>query len=176
MEPRRRPPHFHDAGEMEKQVLSALVENKSGVLAHVAGLFSARGFNIDSLAVGETEDPRFSRMTIVASGDEAVLEQVRKQLEKLISVVKVQDLSRASRVERDLLLVRVNAPPGKRSQVIELANTFRAKVVDVGMSEVVIEVVGTEDKVQALLDLLRPYGIVEMARTGRIALMRSSRG
>jgi len=161
---------------MEKQILSALVENKSGVLAHVAGLFSARGFNIDSLAVGETEDPRFSRMTIVASGDEAVLEQVRKQLEKLISVVKVQDLSRASRVERDLLLVRVNAPPGKRSQVIELANTFRAKVVDVGMSEVVIEVVGTEDKVQALLDLLRPYGIVEMARTGRIALMRSSRG
>jgi len=161
---------------MEKQILSALVENKSGVLAHVAGLFSARGFNIDSLAVGETEDPRFSRMTIVACGDEAVLEQVRKQLDKLVSVVKVQDLSRASRVERDLLLVRVNAPPGKRSQVIELANTFRAKVVDVGLSEVMIEVVGTEDKVQALLDLLRPYGIVEMARTGRIALMRSSRG
>jgi acetolactate synthase-1/3 small subunit len=161
---------------MEKQILSALVENKSGVLAHVAGLFSARGFNIDSLAVGETEDPRFSRMTIVACGDEAVLEQVRKQLDKLISVVKVQDLSRASRVERDLLLVRVNAPPGKRSQVIELANTFRAKVVDVGLSEVMIEVAGTEDKVQALLDLLRPYGIVEMARTGRIALMRSSRG
>jgi acetolactate synthase-1/3 small subunit len=161
---------------MEKQILSALVENKSGVLAHVAGLFSARGFNIDSLAVGETEDPRFSRMTIVASGDESVLEQVRKQLEKLISVVKVQDMSRASRVERDLLLVRVSAPPGKRSQVIELANTFRAKVVDVGLSEVVIEVVGTEDKVQALIDLLRPYGIVEMARTGRIALIRSSRG
>jgi len=161
---------------MEKQILSALVENKSGVLAHVAGLFSARGFNIDSLAVGETEDPRFSRMTIVACGDEAVLEQVRKQLDKLVSVVKVQDLSRASRVERDLLLVRVNAPPGKRSQVIELANTFRAKVVDVGLSEVMIEVAGTEDKVQALLDLLRPYGIVEMARTGRIALMRSSRG
>lgn len=161
---------------MGKQILSALVENRSGVLAHVAGLFSARGFNIDSLAVGETEDPRFSRMTIVASGDEAVLEQVRKQLEKLISVVKVQDLSRTSRVERDLLLVRVNAPPGKRGQVIELANTFRAKVVDIGQSELMIEAVGTEDKAQALLDLLRPYGIVEVARTGRIALTRSSRG
>ena len=161
---------------MKKQILSVLVENKSGVLAHVAGLFSARGFNIDSLAVGETEEPLFSRITIAVSGDEAVLEQVRKQLEKLISVVKVQDLSRTPRVERDLLMVRVNAPPDKRAQVIQLADIFRAKIVDVGQSELMVEAVGTEERVQALLDLLRPYGIMEVARTGRIALSRSSRG
>ena len=160
---------------MEKHILSALVENKSGVLAHAAALFSARGYNIDSLAVGETEDPAFSRMTIVVAGDESILEQVRKQLEKLINVVKVYDLSRTPRVERDLLLVRVNAPPGKRTQVLELVQVFRARVVDVGPSELMIEAVGTEDKVQALLDLLRPCGILEMARTGRIALARSVR-
>ncbi len=161
---------------MKKQILSALVENKSGVLAHIAGLFSARGYNIDSLAVGETEDPAFSRMTMVVAGDEAVLEQVRKQLAKLINVVKVQDLSGTPRVERDLLLVQVNVPADKRSQVLELVSIFRARIVDVGRSHLMIEAVGTEEKVQALLDLLRPYGIVEMARTGRIALARSSRG
>ena len=161
---------------MATEILSVLVENKAGVLAHVAGLFSARGYNIDSLVVGETEDPKLSRMTIAVAGDEAVLEQVRKQLQKLISVVKVQSLSGLPRVERDLLLARVSAPPGKRSQVIELANIFRAKIVDVGQDELMIEAVGTEDKVQALLDLLRPYGIVEIARTGRIALSRSPHG
>jgi acetolactate synthase-1/3 small subunit len=160
---------------MKKHILYALVENKAGVLARVAGLFSARGFNIDSLAVGETEDPRFSRMTIVVAGDDTVLEQVRKQLDKLVNVVKVQDFSDTPVVERDLLLVRVNVPPEKRGQVLELVQVFRARVVDVGRSEMVIEVVGTEDKVEALLDLLRPYGILEMARTGRVALGRSQR-
>jgi len=161
---------------MAKHVLSALVENKSGVLARVAGLFSARGFNIESLAVGETEDPRFSRMTIVVAGDESVLEQVRKQLQKLINVVKVQDFSGTPTVERDLVLVRVSVTPAKRSQIVELVQIFRARIVDVGQSELIIEAVGAEDKIEALLDLLRPHGIVEMARTGRVVLARSSRG
>ena len=160
---------------MKKHVLSALVENRAGVLAHVASLFSARGFNINSLAVGETEDPEFSRITLVVAGDEAILEQVRKQLGKLISVVKLQDLSRTPRVERDLVLVRVSSPPDKRSRILELVQIFRAKVVDVGRSELVIQAVGSEERVQALLDLLRPFGIVEMARTGRVALARSQR-
>jgi len=163
------------ATAMQKHVLSALVENKSGVLAHVADLFSARGFNIDSLAVGETEDPQFSRMTIVVAGDELILEQVRKQLDRLVNVVKVHDMSRTPRVERDLALIRVGAPQGKRSQVIELAHLFRAKIVDVGQSELMVEAVGTEDKLDALVDLLRPFGLVEMARTGRVALARSPR-
>ncbi len=159
---------------MRKHILSALVENKSGVLAHIAGLFSARGFNIDSLAVGETEDPLFSRMTIVVAGDETILEQVRKQLEKLINVVKVNDFSGKALVERDLLLVRVNCPDGQRGRILELVNVFRAKVVDVGPEDMMIEVSGTEHKVEALLDLIRPFGIKEIVRTGRVALPRSS--
>jgi len=160
---------------MKKHILSALVENKSGVLARVASLFSARGFNIDSLTVGETEEPDFSRMTIVVAGDEAIMEQVRKQLEKLVNVVKVQELGSTPAVQRDLVLVRVSAPPVKRSQVLEIVHVFRARVVDVGQADMIIEVVGTEEKVEALLDLLRPYGIIEMARTGRVALARSMR-
>ncbi|MDP6438824.1 MAG: acetolactate synthase small subunit [Candidatus Brocadiia bacterium] len=160
---------------MQKHILSALVENKSGVLAHLSGLFSARGFNIDSLAVGETEDPQFSRMTIVVAGDEAILEQVRKQIAKLINVVKVLDMSGTQRVERDLALIRVSTPPDRRGQVLELVRLFRAKVIDVGQDEVVIEAVGSEEKLEGLLDLLRPQGIIEMVRTGRIALARSPR-
>jgi len=157
-----------------KHIISALVENKPGVLAHVSGLFSARGFNIESLAVGETENPELSRMTIVVSGDDAILEQVRKQLGKLINVVKVQDFSTVEYVERDLALIRVNAPPNKRGEIIELANIFRAAIVDVAHSELMIELTGTEDKVTAFIDLMRAYGIVELVRTGRIALTRSS--
>jgi len=163
------------AGETRKHIVSALVENKAGVLARVAGLFSARGFNIDSLAVGETEDPAFSRMTIVVAGDEATLEQVRKQLQKLINVVKVQDFSGTPAVERDLALVRVNAPPAKRGPILELVQIFRARIVDVGASDMIVEIVGSEDKVQALLDLLAPHGILEVARTGRVAMARSQR-
>ncbi|MFW6189834.1 MAG: acetolactate synthase small subunit [Planctomycetota bacterium] len=158
---------------MKKHIISALVANRPGVLAHLAGLFSARGFNIDSLAVGETEQAEFSRMTIVVAGDEAILEQVRKQIGKLIDVVKVQDFSETRYVERDLALVRVSAPVEKRSEILELVDIFRARVVDVGRNEVMIELSGAEDKIEAFLDLLRPYGIREMARTGRIALARS---
>jgi len=164
-----------NAGETKRHILSAVVENKAGVLARVAGLFSARGFNIDSLAVGETEDPAFSRMTIVVAGDDATLEQVRKQLQKLVNVVKVQDFSNTPAVERDLALVRVNASPAKRGPILELAQIFGARIVDVGQSELIVEIVGSEEKVQALLDLLAPYGILEMARTGLVALARSAR-
>jgi acetolactate synthase-1/3 small subunit len=160
---------------MAKHIISALVANRPGVLAHVAGLFSARGFNIDSLAVGETEQPDLSRMTIVVAGDEAILEQVRKQLSKLIDVVKLQDFSGTPCVERDLALIRVHAPVGKRSEILELVSIFRGRVVDVGRNELMIELSGTEDKVEGFLDLLRPYGVREMARTGRIALARSPR-
>ena len=158
---------------MKKHIISALVVNRPGVLAHMAGLFSARGFNIDSLAVGETEQPDFSRMTIVAAGDEAILEQVRKQIGKLIDVVKVQDFSETRCVERDLALVRVHAPVNKRGEILELVEIFRARVVDVGRTELMIELSGGEEKIEAFLDLLRPYGIREMARTGRIALSRA---
>ena len=159
---------------MQKHIISALVVNKPGVLAHVSSLFSARGFNIDSLAVGETEQPDLSRMTIVVAGDEAILEQVRKQLGKLIDVVKVQDFVGVPCVERDLALIQVRAPVGKRSEILELVSIFRGRVVDVGPSDLMVELSGTEDKIEAFLDLLKPYGIREMARTGRIALARSS--
>lgn len=158
---------------MKKHIISALVANRPGVLAHMAGLFSARGFNIDSLAVGETEQHDFSRMTIVVAGDEAILEQVRKQIGKLIDVVKVQDFSETRCVERDLALVRVHAPVNKRSEILELVDIFRARVVDVGRTELMIELAGDEEKIEAFLELLRPYGIREMARTGRIALARA---
>jgi acetolactate synthase-1/3 small subunit len=141
----------------------------------VAGLFSARGFNIDSLAVGETEQPDLSRMTIVVAGDETILEQVRKQLGKLIDVVKIQDFSGVACVERDLALIRVRALVERRSEILELVDIFRARVVDVGRTDIMIELAGAEDKIEAFLDLLQPYGIREMARTGRIALARSSR-
>jgi len=159
---------------MKKHIISALVVNRPGVLAQAAGLFSARGYNIDSLAVGETEVPDLSRMTIVVAGDETILEQVRKQLGKLIDVVKIQDFSGVPCVARDLALIRVRAPIEKRCEVMELADIFRARIVDVGRSDLMIELSGTEEKIEAFLDLVRPHGILEMARTGRIALARSA--
>ncbi len=161
---------------MQKHVISALVANRPGVLARVSGLFSARGFNIDSLAVGETEKPDLSRMTIVVAGDEAILEQVRKQLDKLIDVVKVRDFRGVPHVERDLALVRIHSPVSRRSEILELVSIFRARTVDVGHNEVMVELCGTEEKIEAFLDLVRPYGIREMARTGRIAMARSAAG
>ncbi len=155
-----------------RHVISAVVENKPGVLAHIAGLFAGRGFNIDSLAVGETEDPARSRMTVVVRGDDAVLEQVRKQLGKIIDVVKVTDYSGTKIVERDLLLVKVSARPEKRGEIFEIAGVFRGKVVDIGPKHLTLEVSGPEEKVDAFIDLLRPYGIKEVVRTGRIALAR----
>jgi len=158
-----------------RHIITAIVENKSGVLAHIAGLFSGRGYNIDSLAVGETENPNLSRMTIVTHGDDAIIDQIRKQLEKVIDIVKVQDITHEDHVERDLLLVKVNAPPGKRGEIIEVVDIFRGKIVDVGAQEMVVEIAGTEDKVEAMIDLLRPYGIKELVRSGSIALPRGKK-
>jgi acetolactate synthase I/III small subunit len=157
-----------------KHVIMALVQNQPGVLAHVAGMFSARGFNIDSLVVGRTEDPGLSRMTIVATGDDRVLEQIRKQLDKIVTVVKVRDFEDVSYVERDLMLIRVHAPPEKRSEVIELVNLFRGRVVDVARKNIVAELSGPEEKLEAFIDLVRPYGIGELARTGVIAMTRGT--
>jgi acetolactate synthase I/III small subunit len=156
-----------------RHVLSATVQNVPGVLAHVAGMFASRGFNIDSLAVGETEDPRLSRMTFVVVGDDRVLEQVRKQLEKIVTVVKVDDISSRDHVERDLMLIKVRVQPGQRSEVRELAEIFRGRIVDVAPDQVVVEISGQEKKVETFIDLMRPFGIVELVRTGRIAMVRS---
>lgn len=157
-----------------RHVISALVENKPGVLAHISGMFSARGFNIDSLTVGETEDARFSRMTIVTTGDDTVIEQVRKQLERVVDVIKVVDFSGQDYVERDLMLIKVHAPPGRRGEVFELAEVFKCKVVDIGSKHVMLEVTGPENKLEALITMLKPYGIKEMARTGRVGLRRGA--
>ncbi len=157
-----------------RHVISALVMNEPGVLAHVAGMFSARGFNIDSLVVGRTEDPNFSRMTIVVVADERTLDQVRKQLAKIVTVVKVRDFKDTPYVARDLMLVKISAPPATRSEIIELANLFRGHVVDVGQTSLLIEISGEEEKLDAFVELLRPYGIREMARTGVIAMPRGA--
>lgn len=157
-----------------KHTISVLVENHFGVLAHVAGLFSARGFNIDSLAVGETEDPTVSRMTIVAHGDDRVIEQIIKQLNKLIDVIKVQDLTTEDVIPRELVLIKISTTAGSRSEVLQIVNTFRAKVVDVGQKSLTVEVTGNEEKIDAMLELLRPFGIREVVRTGTIALARKS--
>lgn len=156
--------------------LSVLVENKPAVLARISGLFARRGFNIDSLAVGETDDPRVSRMTIVVRADGKPLEQVTKQLHKLINVLRIAELAAGASVERELTLIKVTAAAGKRAEVLEIVNIFRAKVIDVDAGTVVVEATGTPDKVNALEQLLEPFGIVEMARTGRVALGRGSRG
>ena len=158
-----------------RHVLSALVQNVPGVLAHISGMLASRGFNIDSLAVGETETPHLSRMTFVVVGDDRVLEQVRKQLEKIVTVVRVLDVSSRDFVERDLLLMRVKAPAGaQRQEVRELVEIFRGKIVDVGPEEVMVEISGRENKVQAFIERVRPYGINELIRTGRIAMVRSA--
>ena len=160
------------AAVVRRHVIYALVQNKPGVLAHVAGMFAARGFNIDSLVVGRTENPDLSRMTIVVIADERVLDQVRKQLAKIIEVVKVRDFMGLDYVERDLMLIRVSAPAAKRAEVTELVNLFRGRIVDVAPGSLLIELSGTEDKLEAFIDLVRPYGIVELARTGVIAVPR----
>lgn len=155
-----------------RHVISALVVNEPGVLASVAGMFAARGFNIDSLVVGRTEDPNLSRMTIVADADENTLEQVRKQLAKLVPVTKVKDFKGTAYLERDLCLVTVAVSPDNRAEVIQVVNLFRGKVVDVGKESLVIELAGTEDKIEAFIELMKPYGIRELARTGVIAMGR----
>ncbi len=155
-----------------RHVISALVMNEPGVLSLVAGLFSARGFNIDSLVVGRTENPDLSRMTIVVTADDNTLEQVRRQLAKLIPVVSVHDFAGSSYIERDLALVSIGVSPDKRSEVVEIVNLFRGKVVDVAPGSVIVEIPGTEDKIAAFIELMKPYEIRELARTGVIAMAR----
>jgi len=159
-----------------KHIISALVENKPGVLAHVAGMFAARGFNIDSLVVGRTEDPDLSRMTIVVIGDDRIVEQVRKQLGRIVPVVKVQDYAGKPVVARDLMLVSVSVPPEKRPEVFALIEMFRGRVVDIGSKTLMIEVSGPESKIEAFLDVCKPYGIKSVARTGTIAMPRAGIG
>jgi len=161
-----------NGSEPRKHTIAVLVENKFGVLSRVAGLFSARGYNIESLSVGETLDPSVSRMTLVVSGDEFVIEQVMKQLHKLIDVIKVNDLTDDSHVERELVLVRVNAEPQHRAEILRVGDIFRAKVVDVTPVSYVLEATGDEGKIDAMLELLRPMGIQEVVRTGKVAISR----
>ena len=156
-----------------RHLLSALVQNVPGVLSHISGMLASRGYNIDSLAVGETETPELSRMTFVVVGDDRVLDQVRKQLEKVVTVVEVEDISSQDFVERDLMLARVRAPKGtQRSEIFELVRIFRGKIVDVGSDELMVEISGRESKVQAFIERIRPYGITQLVRSGRIALVR----
>jgi acetolactate synthase I/III small subunit len=161
---------------MSTHTISVLVENRPGVLARVSALFSRRGFNIDSLAVGPTDDPATSRMTIVVDCADRPLEQVTKQLNKLVHVLKIVELERDRSVERELVLVKVRTDPDRRYQVMELAELFRAKVVDVAPESLTIEATGSPDKVDAMLDLLESHGIRELVRTGRVALARGAKG
>ncbi len=155
-----------------RHVLSALVVNRPGVLAHIAGMLASREYNIDSLAVGATENPEFSRMTFVVAGDERQLDQVRKQLEKIVTVVKVIDYSKEEYVERDLMLIKVATPNDSRTQVKELVEIFRGKIVDVSADHLMIEISGQERKIESFIEAVRPFGILELVRAGRIALLR----
>ena len=162
---------------MKPHTLSILVENKAGVLSRVTGLFSRRGFNIESLAVGTCEEPGMSRITIVCIGDDAEIEQVMKQLNKLIDVIKVSDLTDNERVERELALIKVNAEPGtSRAEIMQLATIFRAQIIDVAAKTIILSITGDTEKIDALEKLLRQYGVKEFVRTGRIAMLRGSKG
>jgi len=157
------------------KTISVIVENQPGVLARIAGLFSGRAYNIDSLAVGETEDKSTSRMTIMATGDELVLDQIVKQLNKLIDVIKVVDMSQESYVERELALIKVNVAGKDKAELMNVVNVFRARIVDATNETYMIEVTGTDEKITALTDLVKPFGIQEMSRTGAVALTRGKR-
>jgi len=155
-----------------RHVLSALVQNVPGVLSHISGMLASRGYNIDSLAVGETEDPHLSRMTFVVVGDDNVLDQVRKQLEKIVTVVRVDDIGASDHVERDLMLIKVSTASGSRSEIRELTEIFRGRIVDVAPDMVMIEISGQERKIEAFIEMMRPFGIIELVRTGRSAMVR----
>ncbi len=158
-----------------KHTLGVLVENKPGVLTRVAGLFSRRGFNIESLAVGVTENPDISRMTIVVSGDDHVLEQVEKQLNKLIDVIRVSDIPPEDSVNRELALIKVGVDSTTRAEVMQIVDIFRAKIVDVGTKSLIVEVTGDESKINAIEQLLRQFGVREMVRTGKVAMNRGAK-
>ncbi len=155
-----------------KHIISVLVQNKFGVLARVAGLFSSRGFNIDSLAVGTTQDPTKSRMTIVVEGDERILEQITKQLNKLIDIIKVTDFKGNDFVDRELVLVKVSVNATTRPEIMQIVDIFRARIVNVHQKHLIVEITGNESKVNAFLDLLQPFGVKEVVRTGKIAMGR----
>lgn len=160
---------------MQSTTLSVLVENKPGVLARVSSLFARRGYNIESLAVGPTEDPQLSRMTIVVSVDTHPLEQVTKQLNKLVNVIKIVELDDATSVQRELVFVKVKANAQMRSDVLEIISLFRARVVDVAADSLIVEITGTRDKIDAMLEVLSPYGILELAQSGMVAVGRGSK-
>lgn len=157
-----------------RHILSALVQNQPGVLAHIAGMLASRGFNIDSLAVGETEHHDLARMTFVVHGDDNTLDQVRKQLDKIVTVVRVDDVSSENFVERDLMLIKVSCNAAQRAELFLITESFRGRVTDIQLDNVMLEIAGTEGKVEAFIELVRPYGILELARTGRIALVRGA--
>lgn len=159
----------------EKHILSILVDNEPGVLSRISGLFSGRGFNIESLCVAETMDPLVSRVTLVTTGEPPIIEQIEKQLNKLINVIKVHDLTGKKYVQREMALIKVGAKPEHRAEILRTVDIFRCKVVDVGPDHYTIEVTGDEGKLKALLNLLKPIGIKEIARTGMIALFRNSK-
>jgi len=158
-----------------RHIISVEVENRFGILARIASLFSARGFNIDSLAVGETEDPTVSRITMVVPGDDQIIEQVIKQLRKLIDVIKVVDLTNQDTVERELVLIKVNAKRADRAEIMRIVDIFRARIVDIHPFSFTIEATGTEDKIKGILTLLRPFGVKKLVRTGKIALAREGK-
>ena len=158
-----------------RHTITVLVENKFGVLARIAGLFSARGFNIDSLSVGETIDPSISRMTLVTTGDDQIIEQVNKQLRRLIDVIKVSDLSESEYVDREMVLLKVSASSQNRAEILRICDIFRGKIIDVSPKTLTLEVTGVQDKIQALIDLLKPFGIIEIARTGKVAMTRGKK-
>jgi len=159
----------------QKHTISLLVDNQPGVLSRIAGMFSGRGFNIESLCVAETVDPLVSRITLVTSGDELIIEQINKQLNKLLNVIKVQDLTGTNFVERETALIKVKASPAQKAEILRLVDIFKCKVVDVNTTSYIIEVTGTGEKLEALLKLLKPMGIKEIARTGTSALARNKK-
>ncbi|MDM7935220.1 MAG: acetolactate synthase small subunit [Methanothrix sp.] len=158
-----------------KHTIAVIVENKSGVLTRIAGLFSRRSFNIESLSVGATDNPDYSRMTITVQGDEDVIEQVIKQLSKLINVIRVSELDPSESVERELAVIKVSADRDKRGEIIQIANIFRANIIDVSSRSMIIEVTGDEEKIDAIIALLRQFGIKELARTGKVSMVRGMR-
>lgn len=161
---------------MAKHILSVLVENKFGVLARISSLIAGRGFNIESLAVGETEDPTASRMTIVFDGDEKTIEQIKKQLNRLIDVISIQDLTKEEHLDRELILCKVSVSPKTRPEVMEIAQTVRAEVADVGVKSLTLQLIGDPAKIKTFLEMLKPYGVKEIVRTGRVALARDTAG
>lgn len=157
-----------------KHVLTVLVENKPGVLARIAGLFSRRGFNIESLSVSPTNDEKISRMTIVATGDDAVLEQINKQLNKLINVIKIIDLTSTQYVDREMALIKLAVDQKNRAEIMQVVEIFKAKIVDASAKSLIIEATGEEEKINSLIEMLKRFGIKELVRTGKVAIARSS--